>query len=745
MNPFDSWLEDQKRLTTASKAATTTTTTTTSASAVQCKLTGFPPKRTLAQVQKYLPSFVLPKASEKGREAADIVVLEHHHRSTSVILTLPNAQNFTELAEFVNTNQYKTNRHSYTIGCVKYQKKKKKKKRNINNDDQNITREKMNDGMKKPKENKKASSAISTASLFLEYVQNNDNDDRFPLLSDHNTDESLNYTYTRDEVSNIYKEFVAVQQQTEKSSNGNPVILTESKIMAILRSKLRVIKTKRLDNHQFMVTFQQPDGTFPSIATQLENQSLMQLQMKQSEQNRDGIVSISQVNHPNNPILASIGEAPIEISFDIIVESSSTLVLKDVEFRGPHGDLFRRKGGTSSSSSGNNSGSKKQQGKKKKTAAAVVLEGHTTTKMEWTLPTPTKIGIWRARAHFIFEDFTIVRPIQVSCGYKKIQEVLQPVAPYEKKRRKWRKKAKRIVEAPKQQQQKKKIKPRKDGKGGNTNPFNSLPHYTVPEEISDYIQADEFANVMKNEMDWSHPVSTKGKEDPDETPNTLGGGDDYDSSSIVGYGKYWNHLLWASEYQNWKDIELYDIENAQLQKNGRYYLLEVPGLAEKRPSVLRGDLIDLTLDDTLYLGRVIQTQQLTVQLEFDLKFSSHFNPAIDRVHIRFKFSRTTFRTSHHACLEMAESVLGSPLLMPSQNHVDEILDNYEKKKQGTGGPEAVVSSWANRSLNMEQKEAVQQIVDSKLKPLPYIIFGPPGTGVYHVYIYIYIFFCVGFC
>ena len=36
--------------------------------------------------------------------------------------------------------------------------------------------------------------------------------------------------------------------------------------------------------------------------------------------------------------------------------------------------------------------------------------------------------------------------------------------------------------------------------------------------------------------------------------------------------------------------------------------------------------------------------------------------------------------------------------------------------------------WYDRSLNSEQKTAVENIVHGTSRPAPYIVFGPPGTG-----------------
>jgi helicase MOV-10 len=191
------------------------------------------------------------------------------------------------------------------------------------------------------------------------------------------------------------------------------------------------------------------------------------------------------------------------------------------------------------------------------------------------------------------------------------------------------------------------------------------------------------------------------------------------------YTTFWQQMLWMSELQAYEDVKLFDLSDVSMKRHGRLFKLSVPGLAEGRPSVLRGDIVLCTWNGKQYRGRVESVQLLDLLLQFHQSFHRSFNVDLNRVHlVRFTFSRTSFRTSHQGCL-LAPSTMKADLLMPKPIHVQRIQRNILQRKMRVV-PDNL--SWASRILNEEQKEAVQQIVKGMLLPMPYVIFGPPGTG-----------------
>ena len=64
--------------------------------------------------------------------------------------------------------------------------------------------------------------------------------------------------------------------------------------------------------------------------------------------------------------------------------------------------------------------------------------------------------------------------------------------------------------------------------------------------------------------------------------------DSKNSLSKLNYVSHFHNLLWTEEIQMNIDILSYNIENTSFTKKDSYLMLQVPGLAEKRPSILRG-------------------------------------------------------------------------------------------------------------------------------------------------------------
>ena len=301
-------------------------------------------------------------------------------------------------------------------------------------------------------------------------------------------------------------------------------------------------------------------------------------------------------------------------------------------------------------------------------------------------------GVYHCQIHFCFQTkdmqvFEIVRCIKMRCGDAKLEEILKPVAPFVQRRMKYFDKAMPrvgdVFNPPEQ--------PRK-GVNAESNPFLILPQYKIPQDVRDLIVNNEIAAIL-------------------DKPET----------SLDSYGTFWSSILHVSEFQAYLDIKLFDMEEARLTKEGNYFVLVVPGLAEGRPSVLRGDIVNITWKNMLYRARVHKTRLLDVILEMHSAFHDSFHGALDHVDVRFTLSRTTFRTSHDGVLKAPET-MGYAMLLPDSTHIEESL----KANRSRMIPSSL--NFANRDLNYEQQSAVVSIIRGACRPTPNIVWGPPGTG-----------------
>ena len=164
--------------------------------------------------------------------------------------------------------------------------------------------------------------------------------------------------------------------------------------------------------------------------------------------------------------------------------------------------------------------------------------------------------------------------------------------------------------------------------------------------------------------------------------------------------------------------------------------LHVPGLSENRPSVLRGDAVTAFPPwdkDKAYKGYAHRVERDKVKLKFDQRFHELCLPGT-RADIQFNFRRGNLRLCHQG---IAQSVISPEiekvsapvsLLFPMASDVG--------ASQGLSGDPAQQPVTMDSSrlfdlcLNAEQKQAVESILWAKDigQQVPYIIFGPPGTG-----------------
>lgn len=142
--------------------------------------------------------------------------------------------------------------------------------------------------------------------------------------------------------------------------------------------------------------------------------------------------------------------------------------------------------------------------------------------------------------------------------------------------------------------------------------------------------------------------------------------------------------------------------------------LPVPGLAEKRPSVLIGDEILVQPAGTTQGGKWFSGFVHTIERdEVGLRFGRGFqavNPH-ERFYVRFRYNRIVSRRQHRA----VEATPPVPRLQfPLLAHV--------KRQTGLGG--AIATYNPDIETNPAQKRAVSSIVRLPPGSPPFVVFGP---------------------
>ncbi|KXN81885.1 Putative helicase mov-10-B.1 [Leucoagaricus sp. SymC.cos] len=301
------------------------------------------------------------------------------------------------------------------------------------------------------------------------------------------------------------------------------------------------------------------------------------------------------------------------------------------------------------------------------------------------------IGRYQDRIELQFEDeqlrksFIISRTARAIVGDRAAHEELKPRAPYVPRVRLNRQPETHVVEgvaAP----------------SLNAIPYvTRLPLATIPKHLlstlalSSYPTKDNLNSIKRGFL-----------------PQT------FDSTT---HGRHFEALLWIEEHKMEQDLERYDMEGASLSRYNQYYYLAVPGLAEKRPSVLIGDRIlvrkQTDAEGHWYAGHVHVVRKEEVGLVFHQTFRGW--STTQKYHVRFKLTRIPLQRQHQA---LATVFTESRILFPRSSHLSMISIPQ------------VIPRTVDKLIqtNQAQLQAVSSIVAAAPGSLPFIVFGPPGTG-----------------
>ncbi|RDY10645.1 putative RNA helicase SDE3, partial [Mucuna pruriens] len=219
--------------------------------------------------------------------------------------------------------------------------------------------------------------------------------------------------------------------------------------------------------------------------------------------------------------------------------------------------------------------------------------------------------------------------------------------------------------------------------------INRLPKYDIPRDIRQLLESNQVPQVVEQGL----------------TRRT--------------YASYFKTLIIMEEIQLEEDMSTYNMECISMRKRTNHFLtLEVPGLAERRPSLVHGDFIFAKLTSnpnnnttSIYQGFVHRVEADEVYLKFDPEFHFYHRDE-NRYDVHFTYNRINVRRLYQA-VEAADN-LGNEFLFPS-------MSSRKRPIKTT----ALVP--ISGSFNEEQICSIKMILGCKGAP-PYMIHGPPGTG-----------------
>ncbi|KAL5477387.1 hypothetical protein EMCRGX_G024181 [Ephydatia muelleri] len=202
--------------------------------------------------------------------------------------------------------------------------------------------------------------------------------------------------------------------------------------------------------------------------------------------------------------------------------------------------------------------------------------------------------------------------------------------------------------------------------------------------------------------------------------------------TMENYSDHFHKLLWLDEMKREGNIREHDMSSVTLVEDGVYLCLDVPELAKRKVEVVVGD--KLIFSDLEVPSEEPAPEGEGAQQEAAPAFVRRAKNYIGYVHqisgeqLKLKFKHT-FHESRLLWGKKHD-------VMFTVNRMHKALENVQRVGETILFPNVRPPSlpsreslqFINTELNPQQRRAVEAIVSGACRPIPYILFGPPGTG-----------------
>lgn len=215
-------------------------------------------------------------------------------------------------------------------------------------------------------------------------------------------------------------------------------------------------------------------------------------------------------------------------------------------------------------------------------------------------------------------------------------------------------------------------------------------------------------------------------------------------NSKPNYAELFHNLLYLEELEIMHAFMSYNDENVIFVANKKnMFTMRDEKIPELRPPISVGDFVHAWMDtkSTLYYrGKVHQLSENTITVKFNEDFIRRFNEN-NLYHVQFHYNRLIYKRKHIG-VDDAVSKFLHDFLFPEEFIVCEPQLDVLEDANNTLTLNGTALSFHLKRLNVEQTEVVKQVLRGEFRPLPYIIYGPPGKTIQNKKVYPTFILCI---